>query len=600
MDMELHGVHAVNDRILRCHRLRAYVLAHDRTPLTDGHIDVYSDDTNAKNTNFQHRVNVQVKGRGIKAGKNPPKSFSVEAADLRGLLELRGVLYFVVSINKKSLNASVMYAQLTPFKIQSLLKNVPASGNVSIRLEPFPQEPAGIEKVVRFAAKAQSEDPQAQIDISLLKDPVSITLHSDKDLDLSSPLTLTRDTTNYSVSYEFADGSRIFVDHELRIIPGEYQAIPSDIHVEAGAFEYTNPSLKKTDTITVEVTLSKGVTMTLSTDDSGLKSPGSINVSMRPTLKERLHDLSFFFTCLDDQSLRINGTLHKMHLTANEDTGDLRKHLHFLETIATLCEHLGVDTGLVDLKSLESRRGDQLLALEGVMLHNDEISSEHQRIGRIAQPIGEWSIQLMALEDQSSNKWRLHGVFDPDRPGHLVSQSTEPNGVPVVVTAYDVLEYKYLPFTLNLRLENLVAAYQEVSSHEGTDDRATDTVLNLIRAADDVPLRREEFLTAASELNTWLISKYGQQPTCLINGWQITARTGNLSKLDEDSIRKLKHQAARDESERSTVIQVACAILLQDSGERDYCLSLLDAPSATLFRTWPIWRLSEASTSIHQ
>ncbi len=591
--MELQGVTAVNERILRCRRLRAYVLANDRTPLTDGHIDVYADAEKISNANFQHRVNVQVKAREHKAGKNPPKSFAVKANDLRGFLELRGVLYFVVYINKKTLQTRLMYAQLTPFKIEGLLKKIPASGSVSIRLEPFPHDPSEIEKIIRFAANAQSEDPRARIDFNLLRDPVSITLHSDKTLDLSAPLTLTRDRANYSVSYQFADGSRVFVDHELAIFPEDYYGRYTNVRVEAGDFEYANPRLRKLDDSTVEVTLSKGIVMTMSREGSTLKSPGSIRVSMRPTLEERLHDLGFYFTLLENQSLKINGTLHAMLVTPNEETSDLRSHFHFLETIAKLCGRLGVDTRLVDLESLEEYRGKQLLALEGVLLHGETLSLEHQHLGRISQPIGEWNLQFIVLNDPTTSTWRLYGTFDPNMPGHIVSQSTDTHDAPAIVTVYDVIEYMYLPFTLNLHLENLVAAYQKVSGHAGTDDRANETVLNLLRAADDVPRRRVEFLTAATELNSWLQAKYGKQPHYLINGWQIAARTGDLSSLDKESIRTLKHQATREDKEGAREIELACAILLQDDAERDFCLKKLDTRLAKQFKTWPIWRLTE-------
>lgn len=588
---------AVNERILRCLRLRAYVLANDRTPLTDGHIDVYADATKISNAYFQHRVNVQVKARGHKAGKNPPKSFAAKANDLRGFLELRGVLYFVVYINKKTLQAKVMYALLTPFKIESLLKKISPSGGVGIRLEPFPQDPAEIEKIIRFAANAQSEDPRARIDFSLLQEPVSITLHSDKTLDLSAPLVLTRDKVNYSVSYQFADGSRVFVDHELKIIPEDYFGRDTNVHVEAGDFEYTNPRLRKVDVSTVELTLSKGITMTMSVEGPTLKSPGNITVSMRPTLQERLHDLGFYFTLLDDQSLKINGTLHTMLVTPIDETGNLRDHLHFLETIANLCERLGVDTRLVDLDSLEEYRGKQLLALEGVLLHGETLSSEHQHVGRISQPIGEWNVQFIVLNDPPTNTWRLYGTFDPNMPGHIVSRSTDSDDAPAIVTVYDVIEYKYLPFTLNLHLENLVAAYQKISSHAGTDDRANDTVLRLLRAADEVPRRQGEFLNAAAELNSWLQASYGNQPHYLINGWQIAARKGDLSSLDKESIRTLKHQAAREVNDRARETELACAILLQDDDERDFFLNKLDTRLAKRFKTWPIWRLTETNST---
>jgi hypothetical protein len=117
-------------------------------------------------------------------------------------------------------------------------------------------------------------------------------------------------------------------------------------------------------------------------------------------------------------------------------------------------------------------------------------------------------------------------------------------------------------------------------------------VLKLLLASDLAPERRPEFLRAANELNTWLISRDEEQPHHLVNQWQIAARQRRLTDAEFGMIRSLKHADLSEwETEFREQIKISCAILLGEVGEVEYLITKLSPDSQRRLFEWPIWHL---------
>jgi hypothetical protein len=203
--------------------------------------------------------------------------------------------------------------------------------------------------------------------------------------------------------------------------------------------------------------------------------------------------------------------------------------------------------------------------------------------GRILQPMGRWSFQLLVTQDSSDGKWLCRDLFHPElRQQFVVSGKDEAGELQISrVTPYEILEREHLPHTLNLHLENLVDAYNDVFEYPDTADYANATVLKLIWAADVVEIRKSEFLGAALSLNNWLLLKQGK-----------------LTQEQRLEVRALKGQASRQEIDDPILVGTACAILLRDEEEVAYCLGRLDEAQLTDFQSWPIWHLHSASRGL--
>lgn len=93
-----------------------------------------------------------------------------------------------------------------------------------------------------------------------------------------------------------------------------------------------------------------------------------------------------------------------------------------------MCDHLGVDSSLVELEPLEGKRGRQLVGLHGVMLGGEEISVAHHEPGRIVQPMGRWSLQLLVTQDSTEGKWLCRDLFHPELGQQFVMSGEDEAG----------------------------------------------------------------------------------------------------------------------------------------------------------------------------
>lgn len=77
----------------------------------------------------------------------------------------------------------------------------------------------------------------------------------------------------------------------------------------------------------------------------------------------------------------------------------------------------------------------------------------------------------------------------------------------------------------------------------------------------------------------------------MLNRWQIAWRRGSLSSTDLDGIRSLKFEAPRSTDKFAAEQELACALLLGDSGEATYLAHRLDEEKRRQMEAWPIWAL---------
>jgi hypothetical protein len=118
-NIELLAVNAVSDLIARCSYLQAHVASNDKTPIADGHVDVYGD-AKHNNSNLLGRVPVQVKGRSTNSTKENP-SFSIDRDTLTFLRNNGGGVYFYVQVRKSLASRVVFFVNLNPFRIDRVL-----------------------------------------------------------------------------------------------------------------------------------------------------------------------------------------------------------------------------------------------------------------------------------------------------------------------------------------------------------------------------------------------------------------------------------------------------------------------------------------------
>lgn len=592
MDVEALAVGKIQAMIARCPHLKSYLTSNDKTPFTDGHIDLYSGLAQKKD-DWRGRVSVQVKGRSGSRKRPSQVSFGISRIDLRGFQRDSGILYFYVAVDDRG-SCRPYYAILSPFAIEHHLRAAPErQSTISIPFKPFPDRPAEIQRIAALALKTKEQRLSLGSDATLFETMKSLTIHSAVDLDLSAPLLLTPGVLDFALEITTEGGLTLPLGGELHIYPQSYVEHSRDIAIKAGGITYERVSTRRLDAETVELHL--GPSVQLSMRQTASQRIWTVQHTAAGNLLERLRAARFLIGLLAEEVIEVDGAVSPLGDTADDSNGrleELRRHLASLVKVEELFDHLGVDGARVDLDEVNGRGHEWLQALHRAFVRGEELPNESGETARGLVYLGRWAIMMLTVPGSEPGTWRYVDPFDPKAP-HLFRWSPEDRDgeESIPVTAYDIVEQEHLWKILNLRLERIVDAYDAIADDERTMSLANQRVLALIAAGDACVQRKEEFLQAAAALNEWIIEHEGETAVHLINRWQILYRTTGLLPQHLVAVRALKRRVRSEPAERADEIELSCALLLDDGAEATYLVGAIPEETLATMRTWPIWRL---------
>lgn len=540
MDVEALAVSKITNMIGRCPHLKAFITTNDKTPFTDGYIDLYSGLHQSKKE-WSGRVTVQVKGRSGRS-KGPTSTYAIAKRDLLAYQKDSGVLYFVVSFDRKTSKLTPYYALLSPYAIEWMLQGAAKDrGSVSVPLKKLANDPNKIESLVALALKTRDQNVALGFDAVLFERLKSLTVHTASSLKLDAPVTLAPGATDFALVANTHDGLSMPLRGEFRITPHDYIQHQVDIDVRSGSVGYQSAGVRRIDTETVELELSKGLRITLRNSPHGQSS--NISLTLENTLHDRLKAIGFFVALIDTRSIEINGTPSPFVITKDDEDSQLRQHLAALRDLQELFDLLAVDTRLVDLTEITDAQAEQLNLLYRAVVRNEEIADPNWEVSRVLQKVGSWNLMLLIAPGGTPGQWRVVDPFSSETRQQLRwSSDEEGEEEPIPITAFDIVEEEHLTTVINLGLDSIVGAYQALADFPSTFGLANQRVLALISAADACDERQAEFLDGAERLSEWLISEEGGA-NHLINRWQIAARRNALSADQRKQVRELNEKS---------------------------------------------------------
>lgn len=595
VDIEALAVSKIQAMVARCQHLQPFLDSNDRTPFTDGHIDLYKSSSRKKQDSIG-RVYVQVKGR--KAPRRRPKvnKFSISRTDLLVFQREGGVLYFVVSIDNAG-HGTPYYAVLTPFNINHLLDQVPVEqASVSVALKPLPHGPREIENIAHVALKGRAQNPSLGIDPILFEKMQSITVTSTSTLNWDEPFTLAPGDSDFVLEMKTSGGASVPLPGVLQIFPSGYVAHQVETTIRAGDFTYDHPTVRRIDSETSELVLGGGLSLVLAS--IAPEKRFNINLTTHTNFAERYKALGFVVALADHGQFEVNGEALRIgHVADGDEPGrqiaEIREHSALLQKLHDLFEHLGVDDRHIDLGEISEKQVENLRKLYNVFIRGEQMIMASGKSGWAMIEVGQWALMVLVRPGDAPDRWRLVDPFHPESPQSFrVRLELEEEGVHAV-TPYDIIETENVPRLLNLRLDSVTKAYDAIKESEIVNTRATLFVLELISAADRCPPRKGEFLRGAKQLNEWLIGRDGEVPVYLVNRWQIEWRNGTLTDHDRDAIRELKHSVVHTQEPLASEVELACSLLLDDTGETAYLAGKMPEKQLRQMQEWPIWRLRD-------
>lgn len=601
VDAEALAVSEIARLIGGCPNLKAYISTNDKTPFTDGYIDVYSAIRQSKD-DWSGRVSIQVKGRSRPTKKGSLAKFPIERTDLLGYQKDAGVLYFVVTVDPKTMRCTAYYALLSPFAIEAILNRHPSSKQrISVPLKAFPTNPASIERVVSLALKKRDERTSVGFDPFIFERLETLTVHTVDSLQLDGPVTLTSGTHDFALIATTVDGLSLPLSGELRLFPPSCEVQRLDEPVRSGGIAYDNALLRRTGDDSFKLEISDGLTLSVHARSGTLTA--NVNLTLQRTLAGRLKDIQFFTAMLDTKSIELGGHPTSFQIADADLNTWLQGHVESLVAMAELFDVLGVDPHLIDLEEITESQTRQLNALHRALVQGEEVHDPAGATARVLQQMGSWNLLLLKNPGSTVGTWTYVDPFAPTETRQLLWRATDVNDTEssegtdnptIPVTPYDVVASDQVGTVLNMRLDAIVDAYARIAEAPSTTGLANQRVIELISAADAIDVRRNVLLNAAAALNDWLIDQQPDEPHHRVNGWQIIARLNPLTNDQRSEIRQLRRQVARSGVDNIDHYELAFALLLDDDEELSDLVRHLPPERVEQVQKWPIWSLHDS------
>ncbi|MFF2832346.1 hypothetical protein ACFVSK_11345 [Cellulosimicrobium cellulans] len=579
----------------RCPHLEPVFATHDRVPLTDGHIDIYSS-KNKSNKTWLGRVDVQIKGRTStkkkkkKSGRS--SSYSLKREVLEAHQKKGGVLLLCVDLDLNRDKHISHYAALTPYEIRRILASIPeGQGSVAIPLAKLPRLTESLERLVNVVFVGTRQNPFAHTDPRLFETVKHFTLSTVEDIDLKAPMTFRQGESVFAVEVTTEDGSRVPLDGDFEILPHDYMPRVKDVQVTAGDALFERFTVQRMAPDELVIKLGSG--LSLSIYHNGPRK-ALINVTEQSNFAARKRDLEFMIGVAESGEIRFGDDAFNLDPVPSDQrprVDAMREHLAFLRRTQRLFDKFGVDSTLIEFDDLDDLAFRNLRALYNIFIEGARPEHSSGETGRTLVNFGPWAVMVVVVRDGNGDSWRYIDPFDLSSPQMFRWAAQDEREVTVPVTAYDIVEAEYLPKVLNLRLESIDTAYEAIAQADSTPMVANQCVRDLLSCSDAGGPRSEEFLRGAERLNEWIIRRDGEEETHLLNRWQIAWRTDSLTDTDLVRIREIKRASAQSADEMAIHRELACALLLRDRDESVFLTDRLTADQRTVIETWPIWEL---------
>lgn len=592
MNIEKISCGYIEQLLARCPGLEPQIQSSDRSPFTDGHIDLHSSSP-ATTNNLLGRVPVQVKATSCDNGSQGRTS--IRLVDLRAYAEMRGCLYLVADVDSQGEVTKLWYVVLSPFKVATLLQSAGENQKeITTSIKPFPEDCHGISALLNAAVQAKRQDPGLTVELSDLPEVTALTIVTAQELPLDRPFRLSEDD-DFTLFVDSAFG-RVALAGEFEMIPHSYIPSTRAIPFSAGPITYVDATFVALSPEKLRVTLSEGLVWTFTRSTEGL--PANLKFRASDPLGTRIKEIRFFLALVDGNELLVNGQQLVPEFGRVDEPAGPREHLGHLLEIEALLLSLNVNPDLVLYSDIKA---DDLIQLDQLRHHfvtDPATRGSDSPTGKVRLQLGKRSLLLLLYESETAGSMYVDPFSPNVHNGWCIQYGEGDKATVQAATAYELFSTPAeIANTLNLHLESAPQKYEAIWEDDGeTGSLATGTVMRLLLAADTNLARCDEFLRGATRLNDWLLTKDPMDIAYLLNKFQIIWRQRPLTSSEQSDVRDIRRRALRAGGEFSALQEAGCELLLGNHAAFKEIFHHLTDEHQALFKTWPIWKLASDTT----
>ena len=596
MDTELIGTSEVKGRLALCDGLYSYIKEKDKEPIWDGHIYVYSKNSDS-NDDLIARVPVQAKGEKIVSGKKTATHrYSEEIVKLKHYLYSGGVIYFVVTIDDSG-SKTIFYRSLLPYDLHWILKDIDEKRTTSFTLHILPNDDDAIRQI--FIAFIEDRKRQATQIIwteeqarEAVRNGASIKFHIQPKKSPMSFIDVMKETTTQSfyLYVEIKEGVEFVF---AKVAEGSSMS-QGDV-----AFPVYVNGVKYYDSIShgyengqAFLHIGQAFKLPIAEEGEALKKR-TLKYALSGTLASRIAD-SDFILALSNAKEVVIGDAISFDLSINnpEEVKEMQRLNTELKIIKTALDYFGVQADL-DMDGLTdadySHLEDLVHASQGIEMTFKEtdlpaLFYSNKKIGNIV-------IRTLTKKEDNSDAYRQFNAFSDEALVKLELVMNdgerviiEPWSLFIHMKAEDFLCSNMDYFTVLNSIISMKPCDRELAIRISDDQylSVNTMLLEIICAYDSQVKKDERLLQFAEDMSKVIL---GEDPVTIINMYQIIRRKRQLLNDEIASLVTLRSNS------EGKAVKCALAILLGESSEANALLDDMTPEERRQITDYPIYKL---------
>ncbi len=570
MDIEEIAVQRVKREILKYDCLKDYINTNDKTPMWDGEIYIYKENSKYKaNEDFRGKISVQVKGHKVTKIKSGNSKYSIDVEYLRAYQkDKKGVLLFVVEMTDSE-NTQIYYANLLPVDLKEILERVKKNQKtISIDIKPIKEKsPSSIKMICLNFFRNSNEQMNIEIknidEIEKVNKIEFTVVGEEKYLE---EYLLNNDI--YSYAFDEITNKKYALP-KLKEIQ-KYHTNKVDVKIKDKLYYSQITIIKNRE----EEYILYGRSTKIYLDRN------KISFKLKGNVYERINDANFIIDLLENREMTVKGKNIPIPVNIERNKKEkyiesLRQNLDYLNKMKKLFEKFNIrfekDLDTLDEKSLMNLKRFAKLN-DGILIDGLEESGSHfieiagYRIAFYVSVDSNKKVEVYNYFDDLSGKMR---VFYLDRSKNQIPISPYIN-----LTAENLISFS------NINIDIMKKSFDSPEYSEETCLRYNLWLLELIKAYDES--NDQKWLEFAEYLIDKIL-QYSKLPVYIINKLQIIKRIRNLNEAEKDELYKIK------ENENDDMIQCGIAILLDNLSDFERHFNKLENKEE--FENFPIYNL---------
>ncbi|MFJ7163561.1 DUF4365 domain-containing protein [Bacillus safensis] len=585
----------INDLILQPpYHLVGNIAFNDKGISYDGEILVYNSN-NLTKENVVGEVKIQIKGTTTfnKVHKKPKIKHQVQKSDIENYYKFGGgVLYFVVTINKKTNKKQAYYKILAPLDLKAHLLKLNNNNNKSISIEFKKLEKGSLDSLCKSFIKLVEKQPTHFIEFNEHRD---FTDYKVDIIDIKSDSSDLFDSTAYVYGFT-TDNLEIPISAAQlnRIKRGYRESITLNNEKVIITYEITETESSYEILIedTLSIKLQKG------------KKGGSFKLGRLLTLGSYMKSLQIINYFVLHGKLPFHSFNLEMSLDTPKEFKNIGEDIKYHQELITVCNQIGLNENYVfnNKENLTSLFNGIIDIFKNKKYHLLNIKDQNELLDMRVYAIDlsrYVRVRLLFTENKFHNFYSNKIL---SKAGGLIPKGKLPekeDKVPLIihenwenyyqkVSFFSILGVEEIEKDANFNFEVVKSSFSDIY-HDFKTDLTIFVSLVYINYYNKFP--NEEYLDFALYLNNRYLSYYPKNDIPKVNTYLIKIIRGNALSPDEKT--DILNIEERAKNAKDTTLMFACEVLLGSKERARRILNKIGEEGKKELETFPIYHQYE-------